>query len=198
MRREQLSWCTGRLHAIQHTQDVYTHPLWRTYTHEHACLIKHESRSFVRYESDMFRMRRLCEHPAELLSTVPLSSNMHSRDVQVLFYNHVSPVTCVLPVYLTTTFTVRCVTVQTSCQLCYFVVYFLYFCFGQMAPRALSHEWFSSSSSPRGWLSVNHFIRDIRAAGERSLPSTEASKKTLFSRRILFRQTSDSPFPFFL
>lgn len=127
--------------------------------------------------------------------------HIHSEDVRCTFSKH-----AVFPfvafVDLTVAFTEHCVTVETSCQLCRFVVNLLSVCvsFGEAAATSPRHtNDFCTSSSPHGWvLTVDHFIRDIRSAGELSLPSSAASKKT-FSVHTSHprRQTSDFPFLFF-
>lgn len=137
--------------------------------------------------------------------TVPLLSYIRSKDVQCIFSNHVIFPAIVGYVYLTVAFTERCVPLETSCQLRYIffvvVVNLLYrvSVWWNCCQVTVCHEWFCTSSSPRGWaLTVDHFIEDIRTAGELSLPSSAASKKT-FSVHTShpWRQASDFPFFFF-
>lgn len=52
----------------------------------------------------------------------------HSKDVQCIFSNHVVFPVLVAHVYLTTAFTEQCVTVESGCQLCYFIVNFTFLC----------------------------------------------------------------------
>lgn len=133
--------------------------------------------------------------------TVPLLSNI--QHVQCIFSNHVVFPVTVACVYLTVAFTQPFVTVETSCQLLYYSVVNLHsVClFAKICCHDfLLHEWFCTSSSPHGWvLTVDHFIRDSRTAGELSLPFTAASKKT-FSVHAShpWRQISDFPCLFFL
>lgn len=164
-------------------------------THKHACLIKHESRSFVQLWEPHNQWRGCCFANTDL-SFIQFT---YVQDVLCMFSNNVVFAVIVKYVYLSVAFTEQCVPVETSCTLYYLVVILLFFCvctcWNCCHVTLLRGRFFTS------WLSFNSrsHLRDIRRAGELSLPSTAASKENFSVHTSLtWGQITDFPFLMFV
>ena len=177
-----------------YSTQIHTDALWCTCTRKHACLMEHESRLFIQIRERVQNEEAAAFVNTELsfTQTVPLLSNMHSKHVQCKFSNHVvfsCPCWICLPYH--SIYRIMCSswnqlpTFVISLWICFFLCVSVWCCH-----VTLLHEWFCMSLAPHGW--VDLIFRDIRTAGELSLPSTVASKKTSSVHTSHpWRQTSD-------